>query len=103
MSRISQNPQLQRPLMMIFSEVDRSSLLTATELVKRWEVSLYPVSPLTLARWRRRGYGPQFIKIGAAGRVFYSLESIQQFEEEQGINLTKAFFNARPQDSSCAL
>lgn len=79
--------------MTIFSDMDRSSLLTAPELVKRWEDSLYPVSPLTLARWRRRNYGPKFVKVGAAGRIFYSLESIERFEEEQGINLTKAFFN----------
>lgn len=79
--------------MTIFSKIDRSSLLTANELVQRWKDSLYPVSLLTLARWRKRAYGPKFVKIGAAGRIFYSLESVQQFETDQGIHLTEDFFN----------
>lgn len=67
------------------SRLDRSQLLTSAELVKRWEASLYPVSPLTLARWRRRGYGPDFIKVGAAGRVFYLLPSVETFEAHNSI------------------
>lgn len=70
------------------NQLDRSKLLTPGELVKRWEQSLYPVSNVTLSRWRRDDKGPRFIKIGAAGRVFYLLESVQEFESTNNIGVT---------------
>lgn len=70
------------------NQLDRSRLLTPGELVKRWEQSLYPVSNVTLSRWRRDEKGPKFIKIGAAGRVFYLLESVQEFESTNNIGVS---------------
>lgn len=70
------------------NQLDRSRLLTPGELVKRWEQSLYPVSNVTLSRWRRDDKGPKFIKIGAAGRVFYLLESVQEFESINNIGVS---------------
>lgn len=75
-------------------ELDRSQLLTVSELVKRWETSLYPVSAVTLARWRRDGRGPHYIKIGAAGRIYYSLSSVQDFEAANNIGSTLTTTNA---------
>jgi hypothetical protein len=69
-------------------DLDRSNLLTPSELVKRWEQSLYPVSNVTLSRWRRDDRGPNFIKIGAAGRVFYLLDSVKEFETAHNIGVT---------------
>jgi hypothetical protein len=69
-------------------DLDRSNLLTPSELVKRWEQSLYPVSNVTLSRWRRDEKGPNFIKIGAAGRVFYLLDSVKEFEATHNIGVT---------------
>ncbi len=73
---------------MISSDLDRQKLLTPGELVKRWEQSLYPVSNVTLSRWRRDLKGPKFIKIGAAGRVFYLLDSVQEFEQSNNIGVS---------------
>jgi hypothetical protein len=70
------------------NQLDRSKLLTPGELVKRWEQSLYPVSNVTLSRWRRDNKGPKFMKIGAAGRVFYLLESVVEFESNNNIGVT---------------
>ena len=70
------------------NQLDRSRLLTPGELVERWEQSLYPVSNVTLSRWRRDDKGPKFIKIGAAGRVFYLLESVQEFESTNNIGVS---------------
>jgi hypothetical protein len=39
------------------------------------------MSQRTLERWRWRGEGPPFIKIG--GRVVYRLEDIEAFETQQ--------------------
>lgn len=68
--------------------LEREHLLTPSELVKRWEKSLYPVSNVTLSRWRRDNRGPDFIKIGAAGRVFYLLESVISFEQSNNIGVS---------------
>ena len=70
------------------NQLDRSKLLTPGELVKRWEQSLYPVSNVTLSRWRRDNKGPKFMKIGAAGLVFYLLESVVEFESNNNIGVT---------------
>ena len=68
-------------------DLDRTKLLTPCELVRRWEGSLYPVSNVTLSRWRRDEKGPKFIKIGAAGRIFYLLESVIEFEHQNNIGV----------------
>jgi hypothetical protein len=43
---------------------------------------------VTLSRWRRDAKGPKFIKIGAAGRVFYLLESVVEFEQSNNIGVS---------------
>jgi hypothetical protein len=45
-------------------------------LASRWNIS-----PRTLERWRWRGEGPAYLKIG--GRVAYRLADIEAFEAEQ--------------------
>ena len=72
---------------MTLSDLSREELLTVDELTQRWANSLYPVSPITLARWRRDKRGPDFLKIGAAGRIYYLLDSIQKFEQDNNILL----------------
>lgn len=85
---------------MTSSDIDRSQLLTVNELVARWKSSLYPVSPITLARWRRDDRGPRYIKIGAAGRIFYFLDSVQQYEADNNILLTT---NGKSQTAGCTI
>ena len=46
------------------------------ELSRRWRMS-----PRTLERWRYRGTGPQFLKVG--GRVLYRLADIEAHEADQ--------------------
>lgn len=48
---------------------------TQKELARRWTVS-----HRTLERWRWKGTGPAFMKIG--GRVVYRLEDILEHEKE---------------------
>lgn len=72
----------------VSKSLERDHLLTPSELVKRWEKSLYPVSNVTLSRWRRDDRGPKFIKIGAAGRVFYLLDSVLEFEQINNIGVS---------------
>lgn len=47
--------------------------LTQAELSRRWRISRF-----TLERWRCRGRGPRFLKIG--GRVLYRLEDVEAYE-----------------------
>ena len=50
--------------------------LNQVELAKRWRFS-----PRTLENGRCRGEGPLFHKIG--GKVFYSMEDVEAYEQEQ--------------------
>ncbi len=50
--------------------------LNQIDLARRWSIS-----PRTLERWRWLGQGPRYIKIG--GRVVYSVEEVEAFEEQQ--------------------
>jgi hypothetical protein len=50
--------------------------INQVELSRRWRLS-----PRTLERWRYKGTGPQFLKVG--GRVVYRLTDIEAFEAEQ--------------------
>lgn len=70
------------------SELQRAQLLSPAELLDRWRCSLYPVSNVTLTRWRREGRGPEFVKIGAAGRIFYKFESVKQYELSHNIGVS---------------
>lgn len=76
---------------MTSSDLSDQRLLSAAELVKRWEKSHYPVSNVTLARWRRDGRGPSFIKVGAAGRIFYLFDSVLEFEQANNIGAIPIF------------
>jgi predicted site-specific integrase-resolvase len=47
--------------------------MNQTRLATRWQIS-----PRTLERWRWRGEGPAFTKIG--GRVVYRVTDVQAYE-----------------------
>jgi len=49
--------------------------LSEKHLAKRWGISFR-----TLQRWRWKGTGPPYVKIG--GRIRYRLDNITKFEEE---------------------
>ena len=51
------------------------------QLSKRWGLA-----PGTLDRWRQRGKGPRFLKIG--GHVVYRLCDIQAYEDQQVHQIT---------------
>lgn len=55
-------------------------MLTTAQLAERWSMD-----PVTLRRWRARGKGPSWIKLGDAGNslVRYPLEAIELYEREQ--------------------
>ena len=80
--------QLLHLMMTISSELSRSQLLSPSELLERWQSSLYPVSNVTLTRWRREGRGPAFVKIGAAGRIYYKLDSVKDYEFTHNIGIS---------------
>jgi hypothetical protein len=46
------------------------------ELSRRWRLS-----PRTLERWRFKGTGPHYLKVG--GRVVYRLVDVEAFEAER--------------------
>lgn len=50
--------------------------LNQIELATRWNIS-----HRTLERWRWRGEGPSFVKLG--GRVVYRQRNVEAFEESQ--------------------
>ncbi len=50
--------------------------INQVELSRRWRLS-----PRTLERWRYRGTGPRYLKVG--GRVVYRLDDIEAFEAAQ--------------------
>lgn len=54
---------------------EQEKYLSEKALAKRWGVA-----PRTLQKWRWRGIGPPYIKIGIAVR--YPPENIKKFEEE---------------------
>jgi predicted site-specific integrase-resolvase len=55
-------------------------MITTSELAERWGVST-----TVLQKWRARGTGPAYIKIGksAKGTVRYSLADIVAYEQRQ--------------------
>lgn len=50
--------------------------LTRAEVAKRWRVS-----PLTLAQWASRSFGPRYARFGK--HVRYKLTDIEEWEEQQ--------------------
>lgn len=48
--------------------------LNVYELGKRWSLA-----PKTLDRWRQRGVGPRFLKIG--GHIIYRLSDAEAYED----------------------
>ncbi len=57
------------------------SYFTAHQLSKRWMLA-----PKTLEKWRYKGVGPQYIKVG--NRVLYPVQDVLAFEQ-QGLKKTK--------------
>lgn len=56
----------------------KEKFLNQPELARRWKLS-----QRTLERWRWLGEGPPYVKIG--GRVLYSIEDIEAFEERERV------------------
>lgn len=55
--------------------------LTPSQLVERWKDTPFPVSLVTLARWRRANTGPAFIKAGHKNaRVYYFIKAVEVYE-----------------------
>jgi len=65
--------------------------INQVELSRRWRLS-----PRTLERWRYRGTGPRYLKVG--GRVVYRLVDIEAHEAERlrATGTTKAGILAKP-------
>lgn len=63
--------------------------LNQNELAERWNVS-----PRSLERWRWRGEGPKFLKLG--GRVVYRLHDVEIYEAEQLRDSTAAPHPVQP-------
>ena len=61
--------------------------ITQAELARRWRLS-----PRTLERWRWKGNGPSYLKIG--GRIVYRKEDVAEFEIQRrktsGSNLPRS-------------
>lgn len=60
-----------------------SDYLTPTEVAKRYK-NLITAS--TLANWRAKGEGPNYVKVG--GRVLYSLSAIEDWEKKRTIKVS---------------
>lgn len=52
-------------------------MLTPAELIERWKGG---VSAATLATWRSRGGGLQFVKVGRA--ILYPLADVEAYEKQ---------------------
>lgn len=67
--------------MTTLSDFDSAAHLTPVQLVERWKDTPFPVSLVTLARWRRAGKGPAFIRAGHSGnRVYYPMTEVLNHE-----------------------
>lgn len=74
------NPR--RAMTTSFDQFDPGQYLTPAQLVERWKGTAFPVSLVTLARWRRVKRGPEFIKTGHNDqRVYYPLTGIESYEQ----------------------
>jgi len=56
--------------------------LNVYELSERWKLA-----PKTLDRWRQRGTGPRFLKIG--GHIIYRLSDVEAYEDAQARQITE--------------
>lgn len=67
---------------MTSSDFNPAEHLTPLQLVDRWKDTPFPVSLVTLARWRRAKRGPTYIKAGHNGiRVYYPVADVQAYEQ----------------------
>jgi hypothetical protein len=57
-------------------------MMTTTDLANRWSMSEY-----TLRKWRMRGVGPIYIRIGK-GLIRYRVEDVEAYEDsrESGVS-----------------
>jgi len=55
---------------------DLPSRLTERELARHWRVT-----PRTLQRWREKGFGPAWLRIG--GRILYVRDEVLAYERRQ--------------------
>jgi len=68
-------------------EFDPAQHLTPAQLVARWEDTPFPVSLVTLARWRRVARGPKHIKAGHSSRIYYPIAAVMAYESTLSPNL----------------
>lgn len=73
---------LHRVQPMTLSDFDPAGYLTPAQLVERWKDTPFPASLVTLARWRRVGRGPRFVRGGHNdNHVFYPLAEVEAHEQ----------------------
>lgn len=60
-------------------EIQKVTVLACNQLRARDAAKFLGVSERTLANWRVLGYGPQWIKRGGRGRVFYALDAVSDY------------------------
>lgn len=62
---------------------EKNVILTPAELAKRWGMAVG-----TLANWRNKGKGPEYIKVGSGNnsKVRYSLAVIEAYEAKNTKN-----------------
>jgi hypothetical protein len=78
---VSLNPRRAR-MTTSFDQFDPGQYLTPAQLVERWKGTAFPAALVTLARWRARSRGPEFIKFGHNSRlVYYPLSGIESYEQ----------------------
>jgi uncharacterized protein YjcR len=53
-----------------------SEFLTTNDLAERWGVH-----PVTVRKWKKRGTGPKWVKIG--GKVMYPIDKVKEMETAQ--------------------
>ena len=63
------------------------SHINQNQLAERWNVS-----PRTLERWRWKGKGPSYLKLGC--RVLYRLEDVEQYESANLQDLSESHTNS---------
>lgn len=66
--------------------------ITAHQLGRRWQLA-----PKTLEKWRYKGLGPQYVKVGS--RVLYRMSDILSFER-QGLRVGNSIIPSHPVPTS---
>jgi len=70
-------------------ETQTATFLTTNEVAERFRIK-----PQTVRRWRMRGCGPRWVRIGnpIKGRVLYRLSDVENWERQQTFSSTAEEF-----------